>query len=140
VVLPPSLAQIPSPDVLVLPGGLGVNRVIEEDAAAMHWIAKTAAEAQWTMSICTGALFLAKLGLLRGRRATTHFADLDELKRLEPSVQLEPNQRFVHEGSIITSAGISAGLDASLYLVAQILGRDAAQETAQWLEYRSKDW
>jgi transcriptional regulator GlxA family with amidase domain len=140
IVCPPLLDEIPVPDVLILPGGLGVEEVLRNDAEAMAWISSTAAHAQWTMSICTGAFFLAHCGLLKGRRATTHFADLEGLKALEPTVELQADQRFVHEGRLITSAGISAGLDASLYLVAQILGREAAQETARWLEYHSTEW
>lgn len=127
-------------DVLVLPGGPGVEPTIERDAAAMRWIAETVPRAKWVMSICSGAVFLAKLGLLKGRRATTHHSDFEVVRRLEPSVQIERNKRFVRDGKFVMSAGISAGLDSSLFLVSELLGQEVAVRTADWLEYLSDGW
>lgn len=130
----------PPPDVLVLPGGLGVEPTIENDLTAMAWINDAARHATWVMSVCSGALFLAHGGFLKDRRANTHRSDYDALKRLEPSVQIESGSRFVRDGKFVTSAGISAGLDSSLFVLAGLLGHDVATRTADWMEYRSDAW
>jgi len=140
VVRPTRLDAAARPDVLVLPGGSGVEPVIAQDRALMEWIGVAAKGARWILSVCSGALFLADRGLLRGRRAITHASDLEALQRLDPSIALKVGNRFVRDGNIVTSAGISAGLDASLFLVSEILGAGAAEATAKWLEYTSPDW
>jgi transcriptional regulator GlxA family with amidase domain len=117
-----------------------VEPTIERDAAAMTWIAESVPHAKWVMAICSGALFLAQLGFLRGRRATTHHSDFELVQRLEPSVQIEQKKRFVRDGKFVTSAGISAGLDSSLFLVSELLGQDVAARTADWLEYLPDGW
>jgi transcriptional regulator GlxA family with amidase domain len=130
----------PWPDVLVLPGGPGTEPLIDGAPAVMEWIGQAVPRASWTMSICSGALMLAQGGFLRNRRATTHHSDLDVLVKREPTVLPQPGRRFVRDGTFITSAGISAGLDSSLFLVARLLGEPVARQTAHWLEYTSDGW
>ena len=87
-------------------------------------------------SVCTGALVLAKAGLLDGLRATTHHECFDLLRDLAPQTEIVENDRFVDNGRILTAAGISAGIDCSLHVVARLLGTEAAARTAQYMEYR----
>ena len=84
-------------------------------------------------SVCTGAFLLASAGLLDGRRATTHWASCAELARRHPGVEVEPDPIFVRDGNVITSAGVTAGMDLALALVEEDLGREVALETARWL-------
>jgi len=140
-VCPSTSGPLPtSPDVVVLPGGPGVEPAIVHDSALMAWITAAAASAGAVMSICSGALFLANAGFLRGRRANTHPSDYDTLRRFDPSVELDSGRRFVRDGKFVTSAGISAGLDASLFLLSTLVGAEIATETARWMEYYSNDW
>jgi len=90
------------------------------------------------MSVCTGSLLLAKAGLLEGARATTHHEVFEELAALAPDTEIVRNERFVDNGQVITSGGISAGIDMSLYVIEQIYGKDAAQKTAAYMEYQCK--
>jgi transcriptional regulator GlxA family with amidase domain len=140
VVRPSLVDPAARPDVLVCPGGPGVEPVIANDKALMEWIGAAAAGARWILSVCSGALFLADRGVLRGRSAITHASDLEALQRLDPSIALRVGNRFVRDGNVVTSAGISAGLDASLFLVGEMLGAAVAETTATWLEYTSPDW
>ena len=86
-------------------------------------------------SVCTGAFFLGKAGLLSGRKATTHILSLDRMKDIFPDVEVINNKRYVEDGNIITSAGISAGIDMSLYIVAKYLGEEVSRFTAKEMEY-----
>ena len=126
-------ADAPPIDLLVVPGGFG-TRALLADEAALAWIRDTAARARQVTSVCTGALLLAKLGLLRGKRATTHWAGLELLGSIDPTIQVQREQRVVHDG-IFTSAGVSAGIDMSFAVVEQICGREVALETAHYIEY-----
>jgi transcriptional regulator GlxA family with amidase domain len=127
-------------DVLVLPGGLGVEPTLAKEPELVRWILTAAGAASWVMSICSGALFLASAGLLRGRSANTHPSDYEALRRMDPSVHIAHEKRFVRDGKYVTSAGISAGIDSSLYLLSELVGGDAARRTAEWMEYRSHEW
>jgi transcriptional regulator GlxA family with amidase domain len=122
------------PDILVIPGGQG-RRTAHDRPATQAWIAAGAARGALILSVCTGAFFLATAGLLRGRRATTHHSCLDELESLDTAITVERDVRFVDEGRIVTAAGIAAGIDASLHVVARELGRDVAERTARRMEY-----
>jgi transcriptional regulator GlxA family with amidase domain len=122
-------------DVLVVPGGVVDEELAEADT--LRWIAATAADARLTASVCTGAFFLAATGLLDGRRATTHWEDVDDLRARRPSVTVVEGPRWVDEGTVVTAAGISAGIDMSLHLVERLAGRDLALHTAHQMEY---DW
>lgn len=130
------LAAFPSPDVLVVPGGYGVRREMLNESL-LDWIQKQAHSAELVLSVCTGSLLLARSGLLKDRAATTHHSALAELRAAAPEVVIRDTERFVDTGQIITSAGISAGIDASLYTVARLLGKHEAEETARHMEY---DW
>jgi transcriptional regulator GlxA family with amidase domain len=126
-------AGAPRADVLVIPGGFG-TRALLEDPQTLDWIRRRAAEAQRVTSVCTGALLLAKAGLLAGRRATTHWGALDLLASLDPTLKVERERRVVEDG-IVTSAGVAAGIDMALAVVEAICGRAVADETAHYIEY-----
>lgn len=129
-----SFSDCPQADILVIPGGYGTRPLINNEAV-LAWIRAQADNAELVMSVCTGSLLLGKAGLLEGLSATTHFAAMDELRKQAPNTQACPSQRIVDNGRILTSAGISAGIDLSFHLVARLLGREVAQETARWMEY-----
>lgn len=123
----------PRIDVLVIPGGFG-TRTLLESAEALDWIRANAASAEHVTSVCTGSLLLARAGLLRNRRATTHWGALELLGSLDPTIKLERSARVVDD-TIITSAGVSAGIDMAFNLVEKICGSAVADETARYIEY-----
>jgi len=129
-----SFASAPPIDLLVVPGGFG-TRALVNDATTIDFIRAQAASAKIVASVCTGALLLAKAGLLRGKRATTHWAALDELAKIDPEIHVERERRFVDEGRLITSGGVAAGIDMSFHLVEARCGREVADETAHYIEY-----
>jgi transcriptional regulator GlxA family with amidase domain len=126
-------ADAPPIDILVVPGGFG-TRALLHDEPTLAWIRETAARARQVTSVCTGALLLARLGLLQDKRATTHWAALDLLASLDPTIHVQREHRVVHDG-IFTSAGVSAGIDMSFAVVEQVCGRAVAIETARYIEY-----
>jgi transcriptional regulator GlxA family with amidase domain len=130
-----SLNDCPRPDLLILPGGFG-TRPLLNDERIINWIRHTATNAQLTLSVCTGALLLAKAGLLDHLPATTHHGAFDLLAQTAPTATVIRDRRYIDTGRIITSAGISAGLDASLHLVSRLLSPQIALETATYMEYR----
>lgn len=123
----------PRIDLLVVPGGFG-TRPLLTDRPALDWVVRTAAQAGQVTSVCTGALLLAKVGLLANRRATTHWAALDLLASIDPSIQVQRDARVVSDG-IVTSAGVSAGIDMAFTVVEQFCGRAVADETARYIDY-----
>lgn len=123
----------PRIDLLVVPGGFGTRALLHEPGV-LDWIRRTAASASRVTAVCTGALLLAQAGLLAGRRATTHWGALDLLARLDSTIQVERALRVVDDG-IVTSAGVSAGIDMALSIVEGMCGRDVADETAHYIEY-----
>jgi transcriptional regulator GlxA family with amidase domain len=131
-----TFADCPPPDVLLVPGGFGTRREMR-NRAAVEWVKSAAPRAELVLSVCTGALVLAKAGLLDGLTATTHFGALDLLAEVAPNTAVDRARRFVDNGRVITSAGISAGIDMSLHVVARLLGEEQAEETARYMEY---DW
>jgi transcriptional regulator GlxA family with amidase domain len=122
-------------DVLIVPGGVVSAELTRPDV--IRWIAATAATSELTASVCTGAVLLAKAGLLDGLAATTHWQDLDELRSGWPQVQVRTDKRWVDTGRVVSSAGISAGIDMSLHLVARLSGQALADRTARQMDY---DW
>ncbi len=128
------LRDAPALEVLVHPGGAG-TRPLLRDAAHLDWIGEQRAAVPLMTSVCTGALVYAAAGLLRGRPATTHWAALDELRALDPSVQVREDERWVDDGDVITSAGVSAGIDMALHLVARLAGRDRARQVRRAIQY-----
>src|ERR1700674_1472985 len=129
-----SFADVPPIDLLVVPGGLG-TRALLGDADVLGWIRHAAGRAERVTSVCTGALLLAQAGLLEGRRATTHWAAYDELAALGQGVIVIRDRRVVDDG-VITSAGVSSGMDMAFYVVEALFGREVADETAHYIEYR----
>lgn len=123
-------------NILVVPGGLGTRREMH-NPEMIHFIRATSASAQLTLSVCTGALLLGAARLLDGLSATTHWAAMNELRALECGVELHPEARIVDNGELITSAGVSAGIDAALHVISRTHGQSAAHETARYLQY---DW
>jgi transcriptional regulator GlxA family with amidase domain len=124
----------PHIDVLIVPGGVVTDELGKP--AVIEWIAAHAAEAQLTASVCTGAFLLAKAGVLDGKRATTHWEDIDDFRKSFPGIPIDAEARFVDEGRVVTSAGISAGIDMSLHLVERLAGEALAVRTARQMDYR----
>ena len=129
-----TLESAPAPDVLVVPGGAGTRALLRRPAL-LEWIRTRARRAEITLSVCTGALVLARAGLLDGLRVTTHHEVLDLLRELAPAATVDPSRRFHDNGAILTAAGISAGIDCSLHVVGRLLGPAAAEATMRYMEY-----
>lgn len=127
------LGMAPRIDLLVVPGGFG-TRPLLIDETVLEWIRERAAAAELVTSVCTGSLVLARSGLLANRRATTHWSSLDALSELDSSITVERELRIVDDG-IVTSAGVSAGIDMALAVVESLFGREVADETAHYIEY-----
>jgi len=123
----------PRIDLLVIPGGFGTRPLLESEQVR-EWIRRTSNHARHTTSVCTGALLLARAGLLSGRRATTHWGALDLLASLDPTVTVERDRRVVEDG-VVTSAGVAAGIDMALAIVESLYGQAVADETAKYIEF-----
>jgi putative intracellular protease/amidase len=123
----------PKPDIILLPGG-GVNEHLD-NPKVIRWVQERAGEAEYVMSVCNGAFYLGKAGLLDGKTATTFYGLIDELKKLAPKARVVTDQRFTDNGQIITTAGLSSGIDGALHLIERIAGRGKAQEIALGMEY-----
>jgi len=134
-----TLEKCPKPDIVVIPGGRIDS--VTRDVKLMEWIKARAADSEIVMSVCNGAIALHKAGLLEGLEATSHHAAIEYyFKRQAPEVRIVENRRFVDNGKIITAAGVSAGIDAALHVVERLLGPEAADNTARYMEYtRNKD-
>jgi transcriptional regulator GlxA family with amidase domain len=124
----------PPIDLLLIPGGQGTRPLID-DAPTIEWIQQQAAKAELVLSVCTGALLLAKAGLLDGLSATTHHGAIDLLKELGPKTNVKTDTRVVDNGRVITSAGVAAGIDMSFHVVAKLLGEEIATKAANYIEY-----
>lgn len=120
--------------VLVYPGGRG-TRALAADPDHLAWLRGLRATTPLVASVCTGALVLAAAGLLGGRPAATHWAAFDELAQLDPSVLADTEARFVDDGDVITSAGVSAGIDMALHLVARLESQEAARQVRRGMQY-----
>lgn len=128
-----SFDSAPEPDLIVVPA-------MDSAPGLVAWLQKMAGRDKTIVSICTGAFWVAKAGLLDGRTATTHRGTLEGLAKRYPKVKVVGGVRFVQDGRIYTSAGISAGIDLALHIVDQYYGRAVAQQTADSLEYESDGW
>jgi len=124
-------------DVLIVPGGV-IDQPVN-DPQTLAWVRRMASSTGLLTSVCSGALILAKAGLLQGHSVTTHWADIQELREGYPDLDVQENVPYVDAGSLVTSAGISAGIDMSLHLVARLLGGDAARITARQMQYEWRD-
>lgn len=129
-----TLYDAPAPDLMLLPGGDG-RRVAMHNPLILEWVKRQHARAEHTLTVCTGVFFLAKAGLLSGLHATTYHECFEELQALVPDVTLHPGQRWVDNGKVITSAGVSAGIDMALYVIEKLHGPALAAATARAMEY-----
>lgn len=121
-------------EVLVHPGGQG-TRPLLRDPAHLEWVRAQRAAVPLMASVCTGSLVYAAAGLLSGRPATTHWAAVEELRALDPSVHVREDDRWVDDGDLITSAGVSAGIDMALHLVARLAGHERAHQVRRGIQY-----
>jgi transcriptional regulator GlxA family with amidase domain len=122
------------PDILLVPGGYGTRREIN-NPTIINWIKEQFPKVELMLSVCTGALMLGKAGLLDGLAATTHFGAEAELREAAPNTTIRMSERYVDNGKVITSAGISAGIDMALHTVSRLLGAEAAADTAHHMQY-----
>ena len=122
----------PDLDVVLVPGGAGTRR--EDDDVLVAWLAKAAAKATWVTSVCTGSFLLWKAGVARGRTVTTHWAFVDTL-RSKGDITVVDDQRFVVDDHLVTSAGVSAGIDMAFWLVGELYGEDHARDVQHHIEY-----
>jgi len=129
-----SIDDAPAIDILVHPGGPG-TRVMLHDRGHLDWVRRQRATVPLMTSVCTGSLVYAAAGLLVGRRATTHWASLNLLSELDPTVITDVSSRFVDDGDLITSAGVSAGIDMALHLVARLTDVERAREVRREIQY-----
>ena len=123
---------LPPGTTITSSGGSGA-RDAAKDPRVLEWLRERSARARWLSSVCTGALLLETAGLLRGRRATTHWAYCDELE--QRGVTVVRGERYVRDGNVVTAAGVSAGIDMALWLLGQLRGEAAARETQRYMEY-----
>ena len=124
----------PPADIILVPGGFGTRREMH-NPVVLDWLRKQAQTAELVLSVCTGSLVLGAAGLLDGQPATTHHLRYDLLRQTAPKCQVQDHQRVVDAGKIVTSGGIAAGIDMSFHVVARLLGKAVAQETAEYMEY-----
>jgi len=126
-----SLDELPQPDIVLVPGGPG-EVAARAGKAVLEWLRKADATSTWTTSVCTGSLILAAAGLLDGKRATSHWLALEQLRRLGA----EPvSERVVFDGKFVTAAGVSAGIDMALTLAACVAGKPVAEAIQLGIEY-----
>jgi len=130
-----SINDAPKLDILIIPGGYGAEEIEIHNEKAIDWIREQANKVSLLASVCTGAFLIAKAGLLDGKKATTHWMDIERLEREYPQINVQRGVKYVDEGSIITAAGISAGLNMSFYIIKKLLGTDVAKVTAKRMEY-----
>ena len=128
------LENCPQLDLLVVPGGWGTRGLLDDDRV-IKWMRAQAQDAELVASVCTGSFLLAQAGLLEGRRATTHWQSLDRMEQTFPTISVVRDQHVVDEGSILTSAGISAGIDLALRVVSKVHGEAIGRATARYMEY-----
>jgi transcriptional regulator GlxA family with amidase domain len=128
-----TFADAPPLDVVLVPGGQGTRREVE-NPVLIEWLRTAGARCTWVTSVCTGALLLHEAGFARGRRVTTHWAFVETLRARGDITVLE-RVRYVRDGNVVTSAGVSAGIDMALWLVGQLHGEDFARNVQRYIEY-----
>ncbi len=137
------LGTCPQPDIVLIPGGGGIHadgttfgsRKEMHNEILLNWIREQNKKIELLLSVCTGSLILAKAGLLEGLSATTHWKAVEAMQAAAPNTKLFPEKRWVDNERIILSAGVSAGIDMSLYVISKLLGKEAADENAQYIQY-----
>jgi transcriptional regulator GlxA family with amidase domain len=131
-----AIHEITQADILLIPGGFGVDKILK-DNVIIEWIKKVDSTSKWTVSVCSGSLLLAEAGLLTGKNCTTHWGRKKQLRNYNVIVS-DQYERYIQDGKIITSAGVSAGIDMALYLVSKIAGDQSAQMIQLAMEYDPK--
>lgn len=126
--------EVPEPDVIVEPGGIG-SKVRMLDADHVDWLQSAAARGALVTSVCTGARVLVAAGLLQGRPATTHHTAFDDLSVIDPTIRVVRDRRWVDDGQVITAAGVSAGIDMALHMVGRLAGPERARQVQDGIEY-----
>jgi len=124
----------PDLDVVLVPGGLGTRREVE-NAVLIDWIRKVGEHCRWVTSVCTGSLLLHGAGLTAGKRITTHWAFVETLRERAADATVLDDVRYVRDGNLVTSAGVSAGIDMALWLVGELFGVDHARQTQRLMQY-----
>jgi transcriptional regulator GlxA family with amidase domain len=128
-----TLGDAPDLDVIVVPGGQGTRSEVN-NPVLIEWLRKAGERCRWITSVCTGSFLLHAAGLARGKRITTHWIALDELRARGDATVVE-KVRYVRDGNVVTSAGVSAGIDMSLWVVGQIFGAGHARNVQRFMEY-----
>ena len=128
-----SFDDAPKLDVVLVPGGQGTRREVA-NPALIEWLRKTGAQCQWVTSVCTGTLLLHEAGFAKGKRVTTHWTFIEQL-RARGDVEVLEHIRYVRDGNVVTSAGVSAGIDMALWLLGQIHGVTVARQVQRFMEY-----
>jgi transcriptional regulator GlxA family with amidase domain len=129
-----TIANHPKLDILLIPGGQGTRREVE-NKPLLEWIARTAAGCQWITSVCTGALLLTAAGPARGKRVTTHWGFIEGLRARGEAAEVLERVRYVRDGNVVTAAGVSAGIDMALWLTGQLHSPDFARRVQRAMEY-----
>lgn len=138
-----TVENMPKADIVLLPGGGGYtpdgvafgSRREMNNPVVLEWVKKQATQVELLLSVCTGALILGQAGLLNGLKATTHFMALDSLRAISAEIEVVEKVRYVDNGTVILSAGVSAGIDMSYYVVSKLLGSEIATEAARYAQY-----
>lgn len=128
------LTDVPSPDILLIPGGQGTRKEMH-NPELIDWIRTTSITTELVLSVCAGALLLAKAGLLDGLESTTHHGAIDLLRQTAPSTVVHTDRRYLDNGRVICSAGIAAGIDMSLYVVSRLHETEVAKQICEQMEY-----
>jgi transcriptional regulator GlxA family with amidase domain len=129
-----SFADAPAYDVLLHPGGRGTRSLMRDDAH-LEWVRTQRAAVPLMTSVCTGSLVYAAAGLLHGRPATTHWGSLELLAETDPTIEVRADDRYVDDGDVVTSSGVSAGIDMALHLVRRLAGEQRAKEVRRYIQY-----
>ena len=129
-----TLAKCPELDVILVPGGQGTRREVN-NPVLLAWIAEVARTCAWVTSVCTGALLLTAAGPARGKRVTTHWGFIAQLRARNEAAEVLENIRYVRDGNVVTAAGVSAGIDMALWLVGQFHGPETARAVQRAMEY-----
>lgn len=127
-------ADCPKLDVLVVPGGQGTRREVE-NPKLLQWIAAVAPGCRWVTSVCTGAMLLTAAGPARGKRVTTHWGYIGPLRERKEAAEVVENVRYIRDGNVVTSAGVSAGIDMALWLTGQMASPEFARQVQKFMEY-----
>lgn len=131
-----SINDVNNLDILLIPGGQGARPLVY-NSEFIHWVQSISKNCELVLSVCTGALILAKAGILNGLKATTHHQAYGELRQLVANTEIiEGDKRFVDNGKVITSGGISAGIDMSFHVIDRFFGKEVSDKTANYMEYR----